>query len=311
MVQRLAAACALLFMSLCAGASVAQDAKSAALARSAPIADMHMHLGHGKSPAFYEERMDRNNVRWGGGVGGSLRDDPLAVKRHLGSRYVAALGQGEFFAIFFARGEAGLMDADEPRFRRLFEEAEAAFSSGQARGFGEIHINNNSRYSDARIRRRIPLESPVVLRMFEIANRHGGFVQIHTSVSSGLDELTNVARRFGRTKIILSHCLPGASPQQVRFLLASSPNIHCEVSAQGPVHGIERIFSREGVRPEWRALIAAMPTRFMLGTDPCCGLEGSYDEMIRELREHFLPAFDAKTIRLLAHGNAQRLFGLR
>lgn len=294
-----------------AAPSSAQHAASVALARSVPIADMHMHLGHGKPPSFYEERMDRNNVRWGGGVGGSLRDDPLAVKRHLGSRYVAALGQGEFFAIFFARGEAGLMDADEPRFRRLFEQAEAAFASGQARGFGEIHVNNNSRYSEARIRRRIPLESPVVLRMFEIADRHRGFVQIHTFISSGLDELMTVARRFRRTTIILSHCLPGASPDQVRALLASRPNIVCEISAQGPTHGIERIYSRAGMRPDWRALIDSMPTRFMLGTDPCCGLEDRYDEMIAELREHVLPAFDARTIRLIAHGNAQRIFGLR
>ena len=42
--------------------------ESVELAKSVPIADVHMHLVN-LSVADHRAQMDRNNVRWGGGVG--------------------------------------------------------------------------------------------------------------------------------------------------------------------------------------------------------------------------------------------------
>ena len=51
--------------------------ESASLAKTVEIADVHMHLV-GQSVEFHKRQMDRNNVRWGGGVGptGSGRPKP-------------------------------------------------------------------------------------------------------------------------------------------------------------------------------------------------------------------------------------------
>jgi len=289
----------------------AQSPAALELARKVPIADVHMHLTRGQPASWYVAQMDRNGVRWGGGVGGGPRDAPLDIGRALGGRHITALGQTEFFGVFFAQGTAGLVDDAHPIFQRLFAQAQSAFANGQARGFGELHINNMSPFSPAGTQRRIPLDSPVVNRMFAIANRHGGFVQIHTMKANGLDEILIMAARYPRVRVILSHCLPGASPEDIAFLFTRRPNIFCELSAQGPTHGVQRVFTPEGLRPAWRDVIVAHPTRFMVGTDPCCGHEGRYDQLIREARELLLAYLPPAVIPRVAYQNAVRELRLK
>jgi len=291
-------------------ASPAQEKRNIELARTTPLADVHMHLNGGHDANHYRRLMDRANVRWGGAVGGGRDDRPLEVKSGLGPRYIAALGQTEFFGVLFTAGDKGLYDPDHPIFQRLFAYAPAEFKKGSVRGFGEIHINNVSPFSPARGQRRIDLESPVVLKMFDLANRHGGFMQVHTMANSGLDEILRVSARYPQVAIILSHCLPGASPGQLDWLFRARANIYCDLSAQGPMHRIERVYGTFGVREPWRSLIEAQSTRFMVGSDACCGLENRYEEIIQEIRDHLLPAFSERTIRRIAFQNARRIFRL-
>jgi len=292
------------------GATVAQDKMNVDLARTTPLADMHMHLNFGHDADHYRRLMDEANVRWGGGVGGGRDDRPLDVKSALGSRYIAALGQTEFFAVLFTSGEKGLSDPEHPLFQQLFSYAAPAFKAGSVRGFGEIHINNVSPFSPARGQRRIDLESPSVLKMFDLANRHGGFMQIHTMSNSGLDGILRVAAKYPAVTIILSHCLPGATSSQMESLLRARPNIYCELSATGPIHRNERVYGKFGVREEWRSLIERHPTRFMVGSDACCGLEGRYGEIIQEIRTYLLPAFSERTMRRIAYENARQVLRL-
>jgi hypothetical protein len=289
----------------------AQEKKNIELARTTPLADVHMHLHGGHDAQHYRRLMDRANVRWGGAVGGGRDDRPLEVKAALGPRYIAALGQTEFFGVLFTAGPKGLYDPDHPIFERLFSYAPAAFKNGSVRGFGEIHINNVSPFTPARGQRRIELESPVVLKMFDLANRHGGFMQLHTMSNSGLEEILRVSARYPEVTIILSHCLPGASPSQLDSLFRARSNIYCELSAQGPMHGIERVYGTFGVREAWRSLIEQQSTRFMVGSDACCGLENRYEEIIQEIRDYLLPAFTERTLRRIAFENARQVFRLQ
>jgi hypothetical protein len=289
----------------------AQEKKTIDLARTMPLADVHMHLNGGHDADHYRGLMDRANVRWGGGVGGGRDDHPLEVKSILGARYIAALGQTEFFGVLLTSGERALYDPEQPLFQRLFAYAPAAFKNGLARGFGEIHINNISPFSPARGQRRIDLESPVVQKMFDLANRHGGFVQIHTMSNSGLDEILQASARYPDVKIVLSHCLPGASTRQLDTLFRARANLYCELSAQGPMHRIERVYGKFGLREEWRDLIERHPSRFMVGSDACCGLENRYEEIIQEIRTYLLPALSEKTMRRVASENARQVFRLQ
>jgi len=82
-----------------ATASRAAEAINVDLARTIPIADIHMHLYGGKNADFYQKRMKDNNVQWAGAVGGGPKDSPLNIKAALGPKYIAALGQTEFFGV--------------------------------------------------------------------------------------------------------------------------------------------------------------------------------------------------------------------
>lgn len=281
------------------------------LARSIPIADVHMHLYGGKNSDFYLKRMKENNVQWAGAVGGGPKDSPRDIKSALGQKYIAALGQTEFFAVLYSAGEKGLYDVSNPIFQDLFDQAEQAFRAGVVRGFGEIHINNISPFSPGRGQRKIDLTSPVVLKMFEISQKYDGFVQIHTMSNSGFDQLLSVSAKYPRVRLILAHCLPGATADEIEELFKKRPNLICDLSATGPIHRNQRVYSSSGPKKNWIDLIEKYPTRFMVGTDPCCGLDDQYFELVSEIREHLLPYLKEPTLRAVANGNARRIFGLR
>ena len=71
-----------------------------------------------------------------------------------------------------------------------------------------------------------------------------------------------------------------------------------------------RFFTTSGLRPSWLELIEEFPDRFVLGTDPCCGLALKYDELVLELRVGLLPHLKVETLKKVAFQNAVRLFGL-
>jgi len=283
------------------------------LAKSIPLADLHMHVyGIGRStPRNMLRDMERHNVRWGGGVGNYQTE----LQEKLGPRYIAAIGNEAWLTVFNSRGESGLTILDQYAFNELFRTAERLFKEGKLKGFGEIHVKNKTKFS-AGFGRSIPLDSPVINRMYEIANQYEGFVQIHTmgGISGGYEEISVIADRYPSALTILSHCLSGTPPHLLSKLFDKHPNVVCEISSGGlihlppPVGG--RIFNQDGLRPEWAEVIERHPTRFFVGTDPCCGLEGRYGELIEEIRRDFLPYLTPATLRKVAYENAVERFNL-
>ena len=286
------------------------------MAKTVPIADMHMHAYRRDGPRATEvlEQMDKNGVRWGGAVG-DFRED---VAKLLGSRYIPALGQAEFARVFFSKGEQALMDESDPIFQRLFAEAERRFADGTAMGFGELHTDNHTS-GPMRMRRYIPTDNPVMRRFFTIANKYSGFVQIHTQLDARFNQdILRLTADFPNTKVILSHCLAGAQPADLRQLFEVRSNIYCELSAQGVIHnrlsGLSRparVFSEERVRPDWLELFQQHPSRLMVGSDACCGWFSSYSEMIDEIRTNLFPHLEPELIERLAYKNAVTLFNLQ
>lgn len=281
--------------------------------KTLPLADLHMHL-FGKRPIFYQELMDRNGVKWGGGVGGSVFDDDEAVSTLLGTRHIRTLGQKEFAKVFFQKGAEGLSDLQQSDFVSLFAQAEQEFQSGKAFGFGEIHGNNRRSHGprNERFARKISLKSPVIQKMFEMADRHKKFIQLHLEGDEDtLAELRDQLTSFPSAKVILSHCLPYSSAQTVQRLFDQHANLYCEISAGGPVHKVARIFNDAGISPRFEPIILQYADRFLLGTDPCCGLDHLYDDMILELRNYFLARLPRDVAEKIAYKNAQRLLDLK
>ena len=307
----------LTFITSVSGVLAEPSPEAIQMAKTVPIADMHMHAYRRDGPRAAEvlEQMDKNGVRWGGAVG-DFRED---VAKLLGSRYIPALGQAEFARVFFSKGEQALMDESDPIFQRLFAEAERRFADGTAMGFGELHTDNHTS-GPMRMRRYIPTDNPVVRRFFTIANKYNGFVQIHTQFDGRFnDDILRLTNDFPNVKVILSHCLSRATTADFERLFSQRKNLYCELSSRGKIHyrlvGVTRpppsVFDENGIAPQWLSLFNKFPDRFMVGSDACCGWFSSYSEMVDEIRTNLLPHLEPELMERLAYRNAVALFGLQ
>ena len=292
-------------------ASADPTTEAAALANTVPIADVHMHFYGNNDLTVAEQiaQMDRNNVRWGGGVGSYNTQ----LSQALGPRYFGTIGDREFTKVLFRDGEKGLQNDKHPLFVEFFLRAEKMLTAGTVKGFGEIHVDNMSGGSNnSRFQRKIPLDSPVIRRMYALADRHKGFVQIHINRSDdALLDLRKLSLEFPNATTILAHCMPRSRPENLAAIFDEVPNVFCELSGSGVMHGIRRTSTEDGLRPNWVNLIARYPDRVMVGSDPCCGLHRKYDEIIKELRTHVLAHIPPEIIEKVAYQNAVRVFGLK
>lgn len=309
-------------LALTASFAIAQPAPgSAALAASVRLADVHRHVQRWVTPAQLDEQMRANNVGWSGAVGPPFGPwDTQPYIDLLGPRYIPTLAQMELGRIFADGGVGALENPDHPVYRELFGRAEQLFEQGKARGFGELILNNKSSNPNASFRRQARLDAPVFKRMFGIAEKYSGFVQIHTEEDAdSVAQLRALAVTYPKVPIILSHCLFTPDLALVRSLLASHPNLYCELSARSrshfpnpdlPLARARIIYSLDHADAAWLALIEEFPTRFMVGSDTYyAGI--NFDVQIREIRNGLLARLKPETIPLVAFENAVRVMQLK
>jgi predicted TIM-barrel fold metal-dependent hydrolase len=306
-----------IFLLMLSGLVYAQPTpQSIELAKIVPIADVHMHTyqQNPRSATWWREMMDANGVKWGGAVG-DYRED---VQAELGDRYIPAVGQPEFFKVFFKEGRSGLMDPNNETFKDLYTRSEKLFSEGKIKGFGEFHTDNHSS-GPPRIRRSIRTDNPAMRKFYEIANRYGGFVQIHAEFDGDFEkDILNLSADYPNTTTVLSHCLSTKNVDNVAAILSKRKNIACEVSSLGAVH-VNRLniprsphaYDSGGLYGNWIKFIEAYPDQVLLGSDPCCGIDAAYSEIISELRTSVLPYLSPMTMEKVANKNAVRIFSLK
>ena len=295
--------------------------ESVALAKAVEIADVHMHVLD-KSADWHKTRMDRNNVKWGGGVGPAVAGGgggwpkPAEMTKVLGTRYFFALGQDEFSRVFFSGGPAGLADPSSIAFVEMFAVADQMLSKREAYGFGELHIDNSKSFSSHRFARTIQFDNPVVRKMFELADKHQAVLQFHMQADNptNLEALKRYLREFPKAKVVLSHSLPFVSLSLLKDLLSGYQNVFVELSNRGSTLGTRELgqaYNRSGPKAGWLNTIEEFPNRFMLGSDAYGANENRYDDVISEIREGLLPYLKPETLKKVAHQNAAAVFGLR
>lgn len=306
-----------IFLLILSGLVYAQPTpQSIELAKIVPIADVHMHTyqQNPRSAKWWREMMDANGVQWGGAVG-DYRED---VQTELGERYIPAVGQAEFFKVFFKEGRSGLIDPNNEIFKDLYARSEKLFSEGKIKGFGEFHTDNHSS-GPPRIRRSIRTDNPAMRKFYEISNRYGGFVQIHAEFDGDFEkDILNLSADYPNTTTVLSHCLSTKNVNQVAKILGKQKNIVCELSSLGAIH-VNRLniprsphaFDSGGLYGNWIKFIETYPDQVLLGSDPCCGIDAAYSEIISELRTSVLPYLSPMTMEKVANKNAVRIFSLK
>lgn len=290
--------------------------ESIELAKSVPIADVHMHTVD-RSVAFHKEQMDRNNVKWGGGVGPTGRNPPSTkdIQSALGIRYFFGLGQAEFTQVFFTAGADGLVNKNNGIFSEMFKAADGLFESKKAYGFGEIHIDNNNSAPSPRFRRKLTLDNPVLRTMYEIANKHSAFVQLHMEADDvNIAALKGYLSEFPNVSTIISHGLPQGRQTLIRDLLEQHSNIYFELSRKGAVlnekEAGQAFSTRNGVKDFWLKSLETYPDRFMIGSDTHEPDESKYDAVMSEFRDGLFPYLRPETLKKVAYQNAVRVFKL-
>lgn len=298
-------------------------AASLDLAKSVPIADVHMHLVN-LSASDHQAQMDRNNVRWGGGVGpsGDKGPSPDEARKALGNRYFFGLGQSEFTRVFYSSGPKGLVDPSSKAFVEMFAVADELLASKKAHGFGELHIDNSKSFSTYQFARKVKFDNPVVRKIYELSNKHGTVVQFHMQGDDeNIQALERYLDEFPNAKTLLSHALPYPSDIQyigekaLSQLLEKHSNLYLDLSRKGSVLNdkpASQIFTGGGgPKGNWVNFIEKFSDRFMVGSDTHAPDEHRYDDVMNEFREGLFPYLQPETLKKLAHGNAVRVFGLR
>ena len=294
--------------------------ESARIAADIAIADLHMHPEPGRFSAVVSRvLMDRNGVGWAGA--GAKRGGRAArayYAEKLGDRFIVFAGQSELTAIYKSGGIKAMLDAKNPGIVELYAAVEEDLKAGRIEGVGEIHINNRRSSSKDWFKRKGRTDAPSMRLFYALVAKYGGFLTFHMEGDSdSVRQLEVLLASDRRGRVLLNHCGVNAGAKKVRSLLQRNPNLFCEISVRYPPvlkrrwksYGDRKIFDSMGVKSDWLKLIEDFPDRFMIGTDTDSG--SVYDEAIGTVHGGLLPYLRPATARMVAHENAQRLFGLK
>ena len=282
-----------------------------------PIADVHYHLIPSLDPQMMKSQLDRNGVRWAGGVGATqpgINSDAFSLL--LGSRYSRAGGQAELAKIYRTGGADEMQNLSNSNFIALKATVTEEFKAGKIHGIGELILNNLRSHPDPTFRRKVALDAPTIRELISVADQYRGYVQLHTEPdSSSIAELERLVIAYPKVSFILSHCMPSSSASDLRVLFEKYATVYCEVSTRNPVYSknpqnrAAAIHTDSDTDSAWLKLIEAMPTRFMVGSD-VHSPSLNYDDIIQVIRTGFLARLSPVTMKLVASENAIRVLAL-
>ena len=285
-----------------------------------PLIDIESSFGGGKfNPARYATLMDEHGIaltafsaeagRWDERTRILMAADP--------ARYIPTTG-------------AGVPPWWPGGAERLLTEVADAVRSHRYPLMGEFEFRH---YPSPRQVKRgendrditVSIDGPLGHRLFQISQESGVPFEIHYEVEDGLlPPLEAMLRQYPKAKVIWCHLAQIRyqrrstiyGPEYVRRLLESHPNLYFDTAFGGPAslypgsnEPHARIWDREsgkGIRPDWAAVIAAHPYRFLAALDIGGDRMDQVGEPARVLRQ-FLEAVPAPEREIVAHKAAWKL----
>jgi hypothetical protein len=171
--------------------------------------------------------------------------------------------------------------------------------SGPYRGIGEFHLYDSANAA-----------GPVAQKLMALAETRALVVLAHVD-DVAIDGLMAHTPSGGqRLKLIWAHTGIGGTPvARVKELLDRYPGLMGELSYRpGLTCNTPQAAAR--LCPEWRNLMTAYPSRFLIGSDTWINPRwAQYDNLMRDYRA-WLGDLPPDVARQVAWGNGVRLFGL-
>jgi Amidohydrolase len=268
-----------------------------------PLFDAHLHYNEeawngnaGPHPlADVLARMQRNGVR---AIVANSRpnDGTKSLAAAQSDTAQAGVAVVPFIRLYRNRADYSTWFQDESIYQMVLDELARGTPAGPYQGIGEFHLYDSQNAN-----------GPVAKKLMALADDKGLAVLAHVD-DAAIDLLMqNTPSKGQKTKLIWAHTgIGGASLERVRALLQKYPQLLGELSYRPGLAGADGKLS-----PEWRALVLAFPTRFVIGSDTWVNQRWMYyDELMQGYRA-WLGDLPPDVARHIGWDNAARRFGIK
>jgi hypothetical protein len=248
------------------------------------IFDSHLHYNGAGTNAFFTLDQVLETFRRNGVAGIVANSRPNRGTQQLVEAKAPGLWVVPFIRPYRVESDVGTWFTNP----EIFELIETEYKRGYYKGVGEFHIYGEQ------------TRSPLVKKTVDFAVAHDLFLLAHCDEAA----IPILYSHNPKAKVIWAHTGFGAPEPLLREYLAKYPSLMAELSYRsGITEGGGRLSA------EWRDLFAKHADRFLLGSDTWVnGRWSSYGDTMRDYRG-WLAQLPAEQARLVAHGNAERIYG--
>jgi predicted TIM-barrel fold metal-dependent hydrolase len=277
-----------------ARAGAERTTRAAPAPYAGPLFDAHLHYNDEAVARFAVAdvlaRMQRSGVR--AIVANSRPNDgtkALAAARDETRR--AGVTVVPFVRLYRNRADYTGWHADPTIVEMVERELAAGTAAGPYRGLGEFHLYDSAN-----------ADGPTARRLMQLAEQRRLVVLAHVDDVA----IERLLAHAPSARLVWAHTGIGGVPiERVRALLERHPTLVGELSYRpGLTDG------DGGLAPEWRALMLAMPERFVVGSDTWINARwDDYEALMRQARR-WLGELPAPVAERIGWENAAALFAL-
>jgi hypothetical protein len=278
-----------LVAALVLGAAIAAHAEP----YTGPLFDTHLHYNDEAVAAFpiadVLARMQRSGVR---AIVANSRPNDGTLALATGPQALAAgVTVVPFVRLYRNRADYSGWFADESIHTMVQQQLGSGTPAGPYRGIGEFHLYDSANAN-----------GPVARKLMQLAQDKGLAVLAHVDD----DAIDLLLKHAPRTRLIWAHTgIGGASVARVRALLLKHPTLMGELSYRPGLTDADGHLSAP-----WKALIAAFPDRFMIGSDTWVNARWSDYEGLMGGARLWLGDLPPALAQQVGWGNAAALFGV-
>src|SRR4030065_2545618 len=281
------------------------------------ISDAHFHImGTFMQPSTLLQMMDTHKIKWAGGAGSMVPEARMAQFHKVMSQRLKYFGgQRESVNCYAKHGAAPFEDANHPCAKEMLAQIEAGLKDGRFNGIGELHINTlNTAPDKPGLRRKLPVDSPTVKAIFDLARKYKVAVDFHIEWEPDtVEQLERLLSSYPSVPFKLAHCGKTSSADDIRAMMSKYANVYCDLSSRPGAHGYHDskvvIFTANGFQQGgWRKLIEEYSNRFTVGIGHVDSWD-KYEEVANIIRKGLLANLSPEAAEMVAYKNADRLYG--